>query len=224
MFEDLMTTIKAQLYERATSPLIGSFCISWLLINWRFVFTLLSDGSRLEKLNYIETTLYPTLPDQIFFWAAYPIISVIFINFVLPWPSRLLYAHARAQHVKLKKIQVELEEDTPITKAEANKIRRSAMESVIESEKVQERLRTEIGTLKELIHELENNKSVEDLDPSKKTSINSLFKEISDLRQQNSDLSAKLKEAYSQQPSQTAPSANSLALAAMEAVNSQSTK
>ena len=95
MLDDLMTTIKAQLYERATSPLIASFCISWLLINWKFIFTLLSDGSRIEKLSYIETILYPTQIDYLTSWALCPLLSATAITFALPWPSRLFDAFAR---------------------------------------------------------------------------------------------------------------------------------
>ena len=89
------------------------------------------------------------------------------------------------------------------------------MESVIESEKIQEPLRAEMGKLKELIHELENDKNVVNLSPEKKTSVNSLFKQIQDLQQQNSELSERLRETYSHQMNKITPSPHSAGLASI---------
>ena len=52
MLDDLSKSIKASLYERATSPLFGAFVISWLAWNYRFVLTVISSMSAKEKFSY----------------------------------------------------------------------------------------------------------------------------------------------------------------------------
>ncbi len=49
MLEEFSKTVKAQLYERANSPLIGSFLIAWCIWNHRFIMVLLSELSFQEK-------------------------------------------------------------------------------------------------------------------------------------------------------------------------------
>lgn len=42
--QDIFTSIKAYLYERATSPLIGAFVVGWSAWNYRFFVVMLSSG------------------------------------------------------------------------------------------------------------------------------------------------------------------------------------
>ena len=52
MFKELSTSIKANLYERITSPLFGSIAISWLYFNWQsIVFMAMSDQKIEAKLK-----------------------------------------------------------------------------------------------------------------------------------------------------------------------------
>ena len=62
MFEELSTSIKATLYERAKKPFTGAFALSWCIINWKIIATLffvseeyLKDKTRIDHIqeNYI---------------------------------------------------------------------------------------------------------------------------------------------------------------------------
>lgn len=61
MLDDVIKTVKAQLYDRVTSPLSGAFIIAWCGWNWKFIVLLISDMPVIQKFSYAETTLYLTL-------------------------------------------------------------------------------------------------------------------------------------------------------------------
>ncbi len=72
MIPDLYKDIKIQLYERATSPLLGSFVISWCLWNYKLLLVMFSTGTATNKIAYINGVLYPD------YW------SIGFIGFLAP--------------------------------------------------------------------------------------------------------------------------------------------
>lgn len=85
MISEISKSLKAFLYERTTSPLMGSILFFWVLFNWEGVVYFLLSGSNIEaKLEHIELNykcfytnfLYPVLVGG----AAsllYPIVSEI---------------------------------------------------------------------------------------------------------------------------------------------------
>ncbi|WP_417684997.1 hypothetical protein [Pseudidiomarina gelatinasegens] len=85
MLKELSTSLKAQLYERVSSPVLGSILAFWLIFNWEAVFYfLLSDSAIEEKLAYIQSNFrnfdrnifYPMLYSALF-CLLYPIVSYI---------------------------------------------------------------------------------------------------------------------------------------------------
>lgn len=85
MLKELSTSLKAQLYERASSPILGSILVFWLIFNWEAVFYfLLSDSAVEEKLAYIQNNFknfdrnvfYPLLYSALF-CLLYPVVSCI---------------------------------------------------------------------------------------------------------------------------------------------------
>lgn len=58
MFEDIKKSISAILYERTTSPLFGTFIISWMIFNWKIIYLTLfisEDKIQINKIDYITT-------------------------------------------------------------------------------------------------------------------------------------------------------------------------
>jgi hypothetical protein len=58
MFDDIKKSISAILYETTTSPLFGTFIISWLVCNWKIVyltFFISEDKIEITKIDYITT-------------------------------------------------------------------------------------------------------------------------------------------------------------------------
>ena len=155
MFEELSKTIKAQLYERASSPLLGSFALSWLAWNYRFVIVLLSGMAAPEKFRYIDTSLYLSWEEAGLRGGLYPLITALLLIFVYPIPARYVYEYWRKQQRALKEIQQRIDDETPLTKEEARQLRREALKASGEYEQEIERRTADIARLKELVADLE---------------------------------------------------------------------
>jgi len=83
MLTDVSTAIKATLYERAKKPFTGAFALSWCIINWKIIATLLfvSENNLKGKtrIEFIEEN-YLNWNDN--FWI--PIIVSIVLILLLP--------------------------------------------------------------------------------------------------------------------------------------------
>ena len=61
MINELKKSINAALYERAVSPLYGTFLITWSLWNWKIIYlTFFVSENKLEinKIDYIVANYY----------------------------------------------------------------------------------------------------------------------------------------------------------------------
>ena len=101
MLSDILKSIHAQLYERAVSPLIGSFVLSWLIINYKFIMLLFSEFTLNEKYWAIDYWLYPDWMSVILFNVIYPLIAASFYIFVYPFFAQYAFEYSRKQHLKL---------------------------------------------------------------------------------------------------------------------------
>lgn len=77
MLSEWRKSINAVLYERVTSPLYGTFIITWAIWNWKIIYlTLFVSESEIDstKIDYIITNYY-----DIYNLLVYPVISTIVI-------------------------------------------------------------------------------------------------------------------------------------------------
>lgn len=153
MFDDLIKTVKAQLYDRVTSPLFSCFFISWIGWNYKFIFVLFSGMKVDEKFKYIGLYIYPDNYEIALHGLLYPLLTTLFVIYLYPYPARYTYAFYRKRQVELKEIQQKIDDDTPLTKEEAKKIRKDAFTMNIEFEKEIEKLREENISLRSLLKE-----------------------------------------------------------------------
>ncbi|WHU84795.1 hypothetical protein A7P61_07305 [Pantoea agglomerans pv. betae] len=151
MFDDLLKTIKAQLYDRIASPLFSSYLISWVGWNYKFLLTLFSGMKVKEKLDFISSVVYPSFNYLLLHGALYPLITSMLIIFVYPYPAKFTYEFHRRRQVELKEIQQKIDDETPITREEAKKIRTDALIMSIDFEKEIEKLREENVQLRRLV-------------------------------------------------------------------------
>lgn len=129
MLDDLSKEIKAQLYERVKSPLFGAFALSWVAWNYRALLAVLSKMTFPETLAYLDT-LYPSP----WHWGGYvivgPLSTAVLFLVVYPHPARAMYRYWANQHKELKKVQQEIEDETPLTQEEAKALRKTSLEQV----------------------------------------------------------------------------------------------
>ncbi len=127
MFDEIATQIKAQLYDRARSPLFGTFVVSWTAWNFRAVLVLFS-GDSLDLKFFVLDEIYKTQEIYLTKGLIYPALSATFFIIVYPYFARLAYWHWHSQHVKLKSTQQKIEDKTPMTQEEANAMRKASLD------------------------------------------------------------------------------------------------
>jgi len=133
--EDIIKSIKATLYDRAVSPLFGSFLMSWLAWNHRMLVVLLSGMSVTEKFNYVDYVLYVDRIKCVEYLIAGPVVTAVLILFVYPFPAKWTYSFWRRRQKELKEIRQKIEDETPLTIEESRKIRRQVVDIQAEYEK-----------------------------------------------------------------------------------------
>lgn len=154
MFDDVIKTIKAQLYDRVTSPLFGTFVMSWLGWNWRLPVLFLFDSSMhvTDKFAYISTNLYPAPSNYWFNGLLYPLVTTGFFIGVYPWLARPVYGYWRYQQKKQKELQQKIDDETTLTVEEARELRRDVLKTELkyqaESEQRESRIKELEGIIK----------------------------------------------------------------------------
>ncbi|MCL5801612.1 MAG: hypothetical protein M1283_03690 [Gammaproteobacteria bacterium] len=159
MLDELTKTIKAQLYERATSPLLSSFLLSWLAWNYRFVIVLLSSMPVTEKITYVDTNIFQSYQEIALRGALYPLLTALLLIFVYPIPAKYVYEYWRKRQRELKEIQQRIDDETPLTREEARELRRETIKATSEYEQELERRSAEIARLREMVAELQRSAS-----------------------------------------------------------------
>lgn len=155
MFDDLSKSIKAQLYERVSSPLLASFSLSWAAWNYRFILVIISSMSPGEKIAYIDSQIFQTSQEILLRGTLYPLITALCLIFVYPIPAKYVYQYWRRKQKELKEVQQQIDDETPLTKEEARQIRREALAASLEYDRAIQSQSAEIARLKELVEKLE---------------------------------------------------------------------
>lgn len=88
MFEEFKKSLKASLYERTASPIIGAFVSTWIIFNWKLCFIIaFADDSIYERLTYIEKSPYIDIWPNLYF----PVIAAALFVGLYPLISLLPY-------------------------------------------------------------------------------------------------------------------------------------
>lgn len=148
MFDELTKSVKASLYERAISPLFGTFVISWAVWNYKFIFVLISSMPVDEKLDYIDTFIYFDIWSCILIGFIYPLITALLFIFIYPYPALYVYKYWQEKQKKLKEAKQSIEDETPLTIEESRNIRRELFQLESEYDKELARKDAEIERLK----------------------------------------------------------------------------
>ena len=85
MLKDLQKSVNSILHERVSSPLFGTFILTWLGWNWKivlYIFTVSKTVSAEDRMDYILSRLNDTSHS---IW--YPILSTMMLLTVVPFIS-----------------------------------------------------------------------------------------------------------------------------------------
>ncbi|MBE3681695.1 hypothetical protein [Vibrio campbellii] len=135
MLADAMTSIKAYLYERAVSPLLGSLIVSWAAWNYRFFFLAVSDLKYAEKMAEIEKFYQIADTHNVLwlfdwtvsnFWAigvVFPLITSMLYLFVFPFPAEWVYRFSLGRQKVLNDLKNEKQENELLTLEQSKAVR-----------------------------------------------------------------------------------------------------
>lgn len=137
MLDDIKDSIKAKLYDFTYTPFMSSVLISWAIINHKYLLIYFSSATLAEKLIELgkhDFALhccrhYLPYADNVFL----PITFGLFYVYGYPRISKEFYEYTLKRTKELKSIKQFIEDETPMTLAEAREIRKLA--STLEEEK-----------------------------------------------------------------------------------------
>lgn len=155
MIEDITTVIKAQLYDRITSPLTGAFIFSRPIWNWKFLVILFSDLKAPEKLNFISHTIFTDIHQTMIYGVLFPLASAAALVIIYPFPSRFFFWIAQHHKKSMKLIQQRSEDEMPMTRDEEAQLRRSFTDIQLKREKEINEMAAKISDLKEQLNQSE---------------------------------------------------------------------
>jgi hypothetical protein len=157
MFDDVGKTIKAILYDRITSPLFGTFVLSWCGWNWRLILLFLTDSSTdvVKKFQYVDSDIYPSISVILCHGFLLPLTTTAFFIYVYPWFAKKVYGYWREQQNELKRLQVEKDGEKPLTKEEAQEITNQALLSELQYQEEREKREARIKDLENLVKSLQ---------------------------------------------------------------------
>ncbi|EAQ54278.1 hypothetical protein [Vibrio sp. MED222] len=122
MIEDLINSTKVALYDRATSPLFGSFLASWCIWNWEIIWVLFSNIPVMNKINFMDNHFSSFLEAFGLLFLG-PVLTSLAYLFVYPIPAEFVFSYTQKRQKNLKTIKIGIEEDTPLPEAEWRALR-----------------------------------------------------------------------------------------------------
>jgi len=158
MIDDLWTSLKAQLYERTTSPLLGTLAIAWVAWNHRLFVVLLAGDPFSDRFAYIDEVLYPDWKATVLFGAVLPLVTALVFLFVYPFPAKWVFQFWRKRQKELKEIRQRIEDETPLTVEESRRLRRQMIELRTEYENQLRQTSEEANQLREGLAEEQQEK------------------------------------------------------------------
>lgn len=170
MFDDVGKTIKAILYDRITSPLFGTFLLSWCGWNWRLIVLFLTDSSTAvaKKFHYLDTELYPSSGVTFVYGLLLPLTTTAFFIYIYPWFAKKVYGYWREQQNILKELQIEKDGEKPLTKEEAQEITNQALLSELRYQDEREKREARIRDLENLLKSLQSENELPQENKAKK--------------------------------------------------------
>ncbi|BBN59598.1 hypothetical protein [Hydrogenovibrio marinus] len=122
--DEMIKSIKAALYDRATSPLVGSFVVAWLLWNYDFVLAFFSNEELSYKLDYIHTFIFGNWIQCLLNGFLIPSFAVYVYHWWLHKISIRVFRKATKNNQELIEAKKTLEKQVVMSLEESNEIRK----------------------------------------------------------------------------------------------------
>jgi len=135
--------------DRATSPLLGAFVLSWIAWNYKFILAILVYMPLEAKFQFIEQTLYPSIWVSLLRLFLGPLVTALAFLFIYPYPAAKVFEFWRTKQKELRDIRLRIEDEALLTLDESKRIRRQVVEIQSDYEKQIRNKENEIENLKQ---------------------------------------------------------------------------
>ncbi|MFN3756746.1 MAG: hypothetical protein ACK4RM_07310 [Flavobacterium sp.] len=153
MVSELRKSINSILYERTTSPLYGTFIISWIVFNWKiFYVSFFIDEATIKPINKIDYIISNCNDWKLLI--LYPVISTIILVTIIPFFANLAYLVYLYYESQKRKWKEESEKDRRITIEQAAQLKNEIFELELKHENRINSKKSEINILNEQINQL----------------------------------------------------------------------
>lgn len=146
--KSIIDSIRVQIYERLSSPLFGSFVISWACWNHRFLLVLFSSLSVGQRFEFIDKHIYTSSLEVLNDCVIKPAFTAILFILLYPRISKFFYKDWLQRQVETKELRDEIEKATLLTREESQAIQMKILKIKDEYEERIENQAAEIEALK----------------------------------------------------------------------------
>lgn len=178
MLDEIFKSIKAQLYERAVSPLMGSIIISWVIWNYKFVLLVFANIQVVEKYRIIDEVIFSSWQQIYLQGVLYPILTSLAYLFIYPYPAKYVFEFSKNRQKEISDIKKKIEEETLLTVKESQSIRREIYRIQEEFQNDISRKDSEIERLKLQIEEMYTKNPEVISEPTNQAQINTPITDI----------------------------------------------
>lgn len=165
--QDIFTSIKAYLYDRMVSPLIGAFIVGWSVWNYRFLVVMFSAGlpTPTDKFKAIDLLFGPytfTIRDTSF-WisgriidgALVPAVIALIYLYVYPLLAKPVYAHSLKKQKEMRAIKQAQDDQRLLSVEESRELYRRLAQMQSKHQDEVDSLNNQISALNQHIENLE---------------------------------------------------------------------
>ncbi len=165
--EDIFKSIKAYLYDRAASPLLGSFIVSWFVWNYRFFVILISAGyptpeDKFSALDSLFSNFDISICDlsfqisgELVHGIVVPSAIAIGYLYIYPYLANPVYEHSLRKQKHLREIKQREENQRLLSAEESRELYRRLTDMQVKHETETDQLTKQISALNQTIEELE---------------------------------------------------------------------
>jgi hypothetical protein len=148
MLAEIIKSAQMQVKERISSPLMGSFIVSWCLWNYKFLVILFSTASVLQTFKLIDTVAFPNVSSLFLQGFLFPTLTAATYIFIYPYPAKYVYEFTRNRQKEINYIRQRIEDETPLTLEESREIQSEILRREDEHTQEIDRKNAEIKRLK----------------------------------------------------------------------------
>jgi hypothetical protein len=145
--KDVLESLRLHIRSRLSNPLYAAYIFSWVILNFRVLLVLFSEGEWEDKIQYIDERMYPAWWHWAWFGFGYPLLAAVGIVLTTPFIQRWVSVFIREREKKTIALLLKIAEETPLPPEEADRLRKKLIDERQARKDEQGRLTAEVSEL-----------------------------------------------------------------------------